>query len=1481
MGLLGSQEIASTKTVSSTDYIFLDLCLFYQDTLNSLPNGESAMEGIANVAAVIDVSARVATLCFRYYQSVNYAGLEIRNLLECTGRLKTTLESVQDLLDGPFGNQLKTSQKLRRSLDSTREHLDDAVMQLERKLRIGRKTRYISRIQALRWPFDSKSITKTFENLQLDQASLDSALQIDQTAEILNIHIKLAMATLPVAKEAAFNSHANEHDPKCHPGTRAQLLAEICKQLENPGGKCILWLQGIAGTGKSTIARSIAAHFSKAKGIATATFFFKKGEGDRDKASLLFTTIASQLLQRLPFMAPYVMEALNEDPAIINKSIKDQFQNLIIDPLKRCKKIPGFPTLIVVVIDALDECRRGNDAAAIIHSLPQAAELITVRLRFFITSRPEFHIRRSFKRVRATDFVLHEVPKADISKDISTFLRFRLDGIRDEFNDNVCSGSELPPDWPGPARFQALVRKAVPLFIFASTACDFIEDINCGDPDEQLHKLLDYNNANGLPQLYTTYLPILNQLLLVPDKGGSKSKPRSQSTTLEVMEWFRVLVGTIILLADPLSPGSLAKLLGKSLRSIESRLSGLHSVLHIPQSPDLPVRLFHLSFRDFLVDAMNRDNNPFWIDEQKAHSKIAGRCVELLSTENALKMDICFLGRPGRPRSEIDQMTIYTQLPPEVQYACIYLAHHLQQSGKPLLDDSQVYCFLTTHLLHWLEALAILGRIRETTRMLGALLDLVDWKRSPRLWALLRDAQRGILMNRSIIDEYPLQIYCSAITFAPETSEVRNIFKSQLPRWITLLPRVDADWNPCVQTFEGIQGDNSIATFSPDGSHIVTASSNKIQFWDTMSGVCTISMTIYDNNIAMDKTSNCHIDSIAISPGGGLLAVAASNREDDLTTLQLWDVITGTCISGFGGHRNQVNAVTFSPDGRLLASASGYTLLQGLQPKDTVVRLWDIATESCIQTLTGHRHPIQSIAFSADSKLLSSVSSDGTALVWDLYSGIPIGPALKGFKFVTFSPKTRQIASLQDEFAISILDIETGTGILTHGALHTNSITSITFSPDGSYLASASKDNTVKMWDVATGACIKTLEGHLNSVNSVAFAPDGSSIISASRDSTVKVWDIVSDRTTGFEGHDTPPTFVTFSLDGSLLLSEVTSKLSRWLNGTTLPPPRSNPHNPYTKHIFLSPDCKRLVTIPGAPDEFYSRIQVWDVKSGAYIKIFENQATPVAPTRPQQVTLWDTTSGDCLRRFQPGFSVGSASFSPDSNRLAVGCLGAIAVLEAESGRTVAELGCSYQWITAVAFSYDNVSLASAAQSGYLEIWSIPARKQLGTLHTRSSNISSIEFSRDGRWLAAGSLEGRFWIWDIKTGHNIKPLDLDTPIYSIAFDKVGLYPKINTEIGTFTVQGSLFTNSTNVAERRTGSQLTMTRQGIGMSKCGTWITWDSDKVLWVPPVFRRSGQMTSALTESTVALSNRSGRLTIISMSSPNTPPSRNTHVQTS
>jgi hypothetical protein len=249
------------------------------------------------------------------------------------------------------------------------------------------------------------------------------------------------------------------------------------------------------------------------------------------------------------------------------------------------------------------------------------------------------------------------------------------------------------------------VALSVPLFIFAATICRIFEDPDW-DPLDSLPDILTHQRDES--KLDVTYLPVLDRLL---NRQGEKQKK-------QLVQQFQQVVGAIVILESPLSVISLSRLIGLTERVVHLRLNPLHSVLSVPDDDTLPVRLFHLSFRDFLLDSETRKKTPFWVNEKEMHSSLTTRCLLVCGD---LRKNICGLPSDGTQRVDIDQQTIDHCLSPELQYSCRYWAHHLMQCTDLHSMIDGALSFLREHFLHWVEAMNLLGVGSEVVGIINLL----------------------------------------------------------------------------------------------------------------------------------------------------------------------------------------------------------------------------------------------------------------------------------------------------------------------------------------------------------------------------------------------------------------------------------------------------------------------------------------------------------------------------------------------------------------------------------------------------------------------------------------------------------------------------------------------------------------------------------------------------------------------------------------
>jgi hypothetical protein len=417
-------------------------------------------------------------------------------------------------------------------------------------------------------------------------------------------------------------------------------------------------------------------------------------------AGKFVTTIAVQLATSIPALREYVDNAISECIDIATRSLHDQWQELVLRPLS---KLDGTNSkiLYVLVVDALDECDNEEDIRIILHLLAQVRSLERVRLRVFLTSRPEIPIRHGFYQIpneEHQDFVLHHISPSIVDHDITIFLKYNLKLIRQE--------RSLGATWPGEETIQCLVQAASGLFIWAATACRFVRE-GKRHAGRRLEMVLQ---SSGSARIITAPEKHLNEIYTIVLQHSIPSECTDDEKD-ESYRMLRQVLGSIVILFTTLSASSLSRLLCVSEEDINQTIEDLYSIIDVPKDQKGLLRLHHPSFRDFLFDKERCKNLNFWVDRKQAHQMLIEDCIKLMST--SLEQDICGLDAPSKLVAEVESGRIDRSLSPELQYACLYWIQHLQQSCTQLRDDDRVHQFLQEHLLHWLEVLGWMGKVSE------------------------------------------------------------------------------------------------------------------------------------------------------------------------------------------------------------------------------------------------------------------------------------------------------------------------------------------------------------------------------------------------------------------------------------------------------------------------------------------------------------------------------------------------------------------------------------------------------------------------------------------------------------------------------------------------------------------------------------------------------------------------------------------------
>ena len=413
-------------------------------------------------------------------------------------------------------------------------------------------------------------------------------------------------------------------------------------------------------------------------------------------AGNFFTSIAVQLANNVPSLQQHIYDAITKRKDVASQSLRDQWRQLVLYPLSKLD-CNAYQCSYVLIIDALDECDDDNNVRIILQLLAEARSLKTVRLRVFLTSRPEIPIRHGMYRIpqpEHQDFVLQNIPPAIINHDISLFLEYNLGIIGQEWT--------LGAGWPGEQALGQLVLNASGLFIWAATACRFIRE-----GKRFALKRLD-TILKGSSSVVTAPEKHLDEIYIAVLKHSISSDYTDEEKE-ELCGMLKHTLGSVVVLLSPLSAFSLSRLLYLPKEIVDRTFENLYAILDIPEDQTRPIHLHHPSFRDFLLNEDRCGDSSFWVDEKQAHQTLAAGCIQLMSI--SLKQDICCLEAPGALVTNIESSQVEKCLPAELQYACLYWVQHLKRSGAQLYN--QVYQFLQDHLLHWLEALGWIGKTSE------------------------------------------------------------------------------------------------------------------------------------------------------------------------------------------------------------------------------------------------------------------------------------------------------------------------------------------------------------------------------------------------------------------------------------------------------------------------------------------------------------------------------------------------------------------------------------------------------------------------------------------------------------------------------------------------------------------------------------------------------------------------------------------------
>ena len=506
---------------------------------------------------------------------------------------------------------------------------------------------------------------------------------------------------------ARFNA---ENTPdQCMDGTRVAIIQDILGRLKAPpgSGHRVLILSGSAGSGKSTIAKTIATILAEREKILAASFFFSRDSAERRDLKLLPSTLARQLADHDDGFRHLLVERLQKDrDGILQQNKEEQFKKLVVELIAR---IPDGNTPWIICLDALDEC--GVDQGQ--HFLTWLSKYISEipkHVRFFLTGRPNVpqYLRSHNFQNLAQEIVLDDLDANQVTHDIHLYVQRSLD---------LSQWPKYP--WQAtPQDVDNITSLSGHLFVFAATAVRYICSMALsGNPQSAVDYLL--KGQVPLTGLHSLYYQIVN---------GAIAEPKSRDQfAQDCYDRSRRILRTIVLVQEPQSPQCLATLLGISMENLSKSLEPLTAVIHVPDSPEGgAIKLRHLSFREFLTSDIKDERPDLFCGLEVQKEEMATEVLNVMQKE--LRFNICGLSTSYQRNVNIEciELKIQESIPEALQYACQFWGHHLTSIKYNAELSKVVQQFLLDKFLFWLEVLSFLGKVRSAQ---SALSKFISWSK--------------------------------------------------------------------------------------------------------------------------------------------------------------------------------------------------------------------------------------------------------------------------------------------------------------------------------------------------------------------------------------------------------------------------------------------------------------------------------------------------------------------------------------------------------------------------------------------------------------------------------------------------------------------------------------------------------------------------------------------------------------------------------
>ncbi|CAE6425022.1 unnamed protein product [Rhizoctonia solani] len=868
----------------------------------------------------------------------------------------------------------------------------------------------------------------------------------------------------------------------CAPDTCLGLLDTARTWAADTDGSNILWITGMAGSGKTAIACTICDQLNKDRQLG-ASFFCSDATTGRQDIYQIIPTIAFQLAR---FSGKY-LDALStplEAKLDTTPDISLQFNRLLVAPLSRTRD--ALPKNTVVMIDALDEYFDTDNARAILEPLLRYAGELPIKI--LLTSRPEL---ATVLTPSSTSSSI-QLCQIDPSADIYMYLDRVLSPVIPSYN------------------IRKLSELAGRQFIFATTIVHYLfpehERINIKGRLLAILDIPTYSSEGSGTRLDGLYSTILSTAF--------DNKDPVETNTRQLVLW------TIVHAKEPITAIKIVELLGLiTQEDVIMAIQPLWSVLHLSSTTGI-ISLRHKSFREFLLDPVR--SGKYHSNKIEHDEFLACRCFVVM--RKLLRFHICDLETSTKLDKDVSDLHDRTTkaISPALSNVCRHWFKYLEIVGPSNKTIECLEDFLQCRLLFWMEVMNLKGWIAEGE---GLLLQILHWLSQanvpPEIYQLAVDAHHFVKsFSTSAASDSTPHIYISALPFAPKES---RIYKNYLPQMQGLFIVRDLPG----RTYRQQRHSTTSGALSPDGTRVATGSEGDVlSIWD-----------LHNGSRIFGPVNNCTSDitSLAFSPDGARIASGSNDGKVDI-----WDIHTGQILASTGTteRNNRVLSIAFLPDDHHLVFSREDGIIQRLGLHSGTM----LHTERVIRPTDSIRRCV----FSSDGSYAMFTKSGDSGIILHNLSNPELARLSVSntsndsrHEFAgtngpfAISPDGRKLACATFSGEITIQDVHLRFRAAVRFKGHSTEPVTMAFSPDGERLVSSSYDQTIRLWDTYNGVQLGptfrkswfnlSLAEDEVCAEMVMFSPDGNCIVSIWGDGTICSWDLKGPRFNAIMRHSLGP----------------------------------------------------------------------------------------------------------------------------------------------------------------------------------------------------------------------------------------------------------------------------------------------------------------------------------------------------------------------